>query len=35
MDGWSPVCGEGRIAALLETGIVGAVRELFPFGVRI
>ena len=35
MDGWSPVCGKGRIAALLETGTVGAVRDLFPYGVRI
>ena len=35
MDGWSPVCGEGRISALLETGTVGAVRDLFPYGVRI
>lgn len=35
MDGWSPVGVEGRIAALLETGTVGAVRDLFPYGVRI
>lgn len=35
MDGWSPVGVEGRIAALLETGAVGAVRDLFSYGVRI
>ena len=35
MDGWSPVGVEGRIAALLEAGTVGAVRDLFPYGVRI
>ena len=35
MDGWSPAGVEGRIASLLETGTVGAVRDLFPYGVRI
>ena len=35
MDGWSPAGVEGRIAALLETGTVGAVRDLFSYGVRI
>lgn len=35
MDGWSPVGVEGRIAALLETETVGAVRDLFPYGERI
>ena len=35
MDGWSPAGVEGRIAASLETGTVGAVRDLFSYGVRI
>ena len=35
MDGWSSVGVEGRIAALLEAGTVGAVRDLFTYGVRI
>ncbi|GAA1736259.1 hypothetical protein SAMN06265174_11186 [Dietzia kunjamensis subsp. schimae] len=35
MDGWSPAGVEGRIASLLETGTVGAVRDLFTYGVRI
>ena len=35
MTGWSPWGVEGRIAALLETRTVGAVRDLFPHGVRI
>jgi hypothetical protein len=35
MGEWSPVCGKGRIAALLETGTAGAVGDFFPYGVRI
>lgn len=35
MTGWAPWGVEGRIAALLEAQTVGAVRDLFPHGVRI